>query len=191
LLRPERMEMSDIDVGVIIDRVVEHRRKLADENEIEVLVRKSTYRLVRGNASGLEQVVANLLNNALQYTPSRKNGKITITLEPDYKSSILLAVADNGVGIDGKDLFHIFEPFYRADLSRTRRVRHSGSGLGLAIVSEIVRAHKGKINVQSAIGKGTTVTVTLPSGAAPDGIPHPSADKQNTSEVSVDFSKGT
>lgn len=190
LLRPERMEMADVDLGAIVDRVISHRRRLADEHEIEIVVKKSAYRSVHGNAAGLEQVIANLLNNALQYTPRKNGGKVTVTIEPDYNGSVLLAVADNGVGIEGKDLFHIFEPFYRADLSRTRRVRHSGSGLGLAIVSEIVRAHKGKINVQSAVGKGTTVTVTLPTGAAPNGIPHPAAEKESLNEVSADFSKG-
>lgn len=190
LLRPERMEMRDVDLGGVIDRVVASRRKIADEYDIEIVVKKTPYRLVRGNAAGLEQVAANLLSNALQYTPRKNGGKITVTIEPDYKGSVTLAVADNGIGIAEKDLFHIFEPFYRADLSRTRRVRQSGSGLGLAIVSEVVRAHKGKINVQSAIGKGTTVSVSLPSGAAPDDLPHPSSGGRNMSEVSVDFSKG-
>lgn len=188
LLRPERMEMRDVDLGVLVEHVVERRRTLARDNGIELVVKKASYSVVHGNATGLEQVVANLINNALQYTPRGKGGRVSVTLEPDYKGSVLLAVADNGIGIESKDLFHIFEPFYRADLSRTRRVRKSGSGLGLAIVSEIVRSHKGKLNVQSAPGKGTTVTVSLPAGTVPDDIPHPSADTRATSEISVDFS---
>ena len=75
-------------------------------------------------------------------------------------------MADTGIGIAEEDLFHIFEPFYRADMSRVRRIKKSGTGLGLTIVNELVRVHHGKIQVQSTPGKGTAVSISLPISAA-------------------------
>ena len=77
---------------------------------------------------------------------------------------VLFSVADTGVGISQEDLGRIFEPFYRADTSRVRRVKQSGTGLGLTIVNEMVRAHHGRIDIESQRGKGTTVSVCLPRG---------------------------
>ena len=190
-LRPERMEFANIDLGPIAEKVAARIRPLANQYAIDIRIKKHEYSTVWGNAAGLEQVMTNLVKNAVSYTPKGRGGVVTISVEPDYSGAIVLAVADTGVGIAQKDLFHIFEPFYRADLSRARRVKHEGSGLGLAIVNEITRAHRGKIHIQSAVGKGTTVSITLPSGTTPPGeAPHPAAEKESQSEISVDFSKG-
>ena len=75
---------------------------------------------------------------------------------------MLLSVSDTGIGISQEDLFHVFEPFYRADTSRARKIKKSGTGLGLTIVNELVRVHHGKIRIQSALRKGTNVHVYLP-----------------------------
>ncbi|MGH7936419.1 MAG: sensor histidine kinase, partial [Chthoniobacterales bacterium] len=194
-LRPERIGFSNIDLSHVIESVVRRVEPLADQNEIELHTKKHDYSVVWGNAIALEQVISNLVKNSLSYTPKGRHGIVTVSVQPDYRGSILLTVADNGIGIAQKDLFHIFEPFYRADLSRTRRgVRHEGSGLGLAIVSEIVRAHRGSINIQSSLGEGTTVAVTLPAGTtAQDAAVRGGTGKKNkemVNEVSVDFSKG-
>jgi signal transduction histidine kinase len=71
-------------------------------------------------------------------------------------------VSDTGIGIAKKDLYYIFQPFYRADTSRSRGVSGGTSGLGLAIVNEIVRSHQGKISVRSALNRGTTFEVCFP-----------------------------
>jgi signal transduction histidine kinase len=191
-LQPEHMEMKSVDLGSIVDVVVERRQKFAQEHAIEVMVRKSSFTSVWGNAAALEQVVANLVNNALHYTPHRQNGRISITIGPNYSGSVVLSIADTGIGIAQKDLYHILEPFYRADLSRTRRVSHHGSGLGLTIVSEIVRAHRGKLTIESALGKGTTVTVLLPAYGTPasDTAHRADAPVADMSQVSADFSNG-
>jgi signal transduction histidine kinase len=190
-LRPERMGFANVDLGPLIESVVRRASGLASQFGIELHVRKnSEYCTVFGNATALEQVLTNLVKNAISYTPKGKNGIVTITTQPDYRGSIIVTVSDNGIGIAQKDLFHIFEPFYRADLSRARQVNQGGTGLGLAIVSEIVRAHHGKINIQSAVNKGTTVSITLPAGTTAEGETVLEAQKEPLSEVSVDFSRG-
>lgn len=190
-LRPERMGFGNVDLGPLIDRVLEKLSPLASQYRIDLHSNKSEFRMVWGNETALEQVLTNLVKNAISYTPRDRRGIVTVTVQPDYRGSIVVAVADNGIGIAQKDLFHIFEPFYRADTSRTRRLSLEGSGLGLAIVSEIVRAHKGKIMIQSALGKGTTVTLIIPTGETPEGQALYGANENDVlSEVSVDFSKG-
>ncbi len=190
-LRPERMEFANVDLGPVIDQVVQRVTPLARQQTIELRVKKNAYTTAWGSAVALEQVLHNLVKNALSYTPRGRRGVVEVSVEPDYRGAVVLAVADNGIGIAQKDLFHIFEPFYRADTSRTRRVRREGSGLGLAIVNEIVRAHRGKIHIQSALGRGTTVSITLPTGTTSKGhTPHSAAERDSLNEVSVDFSKG-
>ncbi len=188
LLRPERMEFESVDMGAIVDRVAARSRKVAQERNIEIVTHKSDYTSVEGNAVALEQMVINLTNNAIQYTPKNKNSKVTLTLEPDYAGMVILSVADQGIGIEREDLYHIFEPFYRADKSRVRK--HGGSGLGLAIVNEIVRTHHGKIRIQSTPGKGTTFIAYLPV-AHKAHAPEESHDGKNVHEVAMDFSSNS
>lgn len=187
-LRPERMEFGNIDLGAVVDTAVRHIRPLANQRTVELQVKKHDYRLVWGNATALEQVVGNLVKNAVNYIPRTRQGIVVVSVQPDYLGSVVLQITDNGIGIEQKDLFHIFEPFYRADKSRTR-VRRDGSGLGLAIVNEIVRMHRGKIHIQSALDKGTVVSVTLPAGTTPPGQdPDPAATQKTFNEISIDFS---
>lgn len=182
--RAERMKFDNVDLGVVVDRVVHTHHRLIREKNLEVLMQKSEYRLAWGNATTLEQVIANLMKNAVSYTTP--GGQITVTMQPDYNGYMELSVRDTGVGIAKKDLFHIFEPFYRADLSRSRG--SGGSGLGLAIASEIIKLHNGKITIRSSLGKGTVVTMLLPCGSRPGA---PLSPKKRTDEflheISVDF----
>jgi len=109
--------------------------------------------------------------------------------DADSRGKVALTVSDTGIGIGQKDLFHIFEPFYRGDSSRARGAGTGTSGLGLAIVNEIVRLHKGSIIIRSAPGAGTEFRITLP--AAHDKAllnPLDGESKGNANEVSVDFS---
>jgi len=114
-----------------------------------------------GDEARLRQLLHNLLENALHYTPS--GGRVELTMLTDVeRDEIQIRVRDTGIGISSRDLPHIFEPFYRGTPSR--RTRHNGYGLGLAICDHIVRAHGGKISVESreGPGSGTTFTVHLP-----------------------------
>jgi len=114
---------------------------------------------VQGDRDQLARMLRNLVENAVKYSPA--GSRIALTARRTDRD-VSIEVGDQGVGIDAADLPHIFEPFFRADRSRTRRT--GGSGLGLAIVRAIVQGHGGRIAVESAPGRGTTVQVCLPSG---------------------------
>ena len=105
----------------------------------------------------------------------------------DGDRSIELSVKDTGIGIEPKDLYQVFEPFYRGDTSRARGIGTGTSGLGLAIVNEIVRLHKGSVDIASTPGVGTEITITLPAAKGQD-LPDPLADGNGPSAISVDFS---
>ncbi len=120
-----------------VNKKVEHQKVLADPNRIE-------------------QVVVNLIMNAIKY--SNPNSTVTIRLL-DFDTKVLVEVADQGVGIPNADLGRIFERFYRVDKSRTRDA--GGSGLGLSIIKHIIDAHQESINVESSEGVGSTFSFTL------------------------------
>ncbi len=162
LLNLEPIEFKRVDLGMVVDGAIEKLTDYANRRGIIVTLEKEAPRMVKGNAVALEQISMNLLKNAIAYTP--QGGKIFVTVAPDYHNHVKLVVRDTGVGIEERDLMHIFEPFYRADRSRTRE--SGGSGLGLTIVNEIVKLHHGKIMIRSALKKGTTVTVLIPKAEA-------------------------
>ena len=122
--------------------------------------------VISGDAARLNQVLTNLVNNALVHAGPGAEVDVTVA---ESGGDAVFTVADNGCGMEQKDVDHIFERFYRVDCSRSRgRDCASGSGLGLAIVRSLVLAHKGSIRVDSELGKGTVFTVTVP-GAADNG----------------------
>ncbi len=106
----------------------------------------------------IEQVVINIISNAIKYTPD--GGQIDIKLMKNKRGSVLINVTDNGIGIPKEDVEHLFERFYRVEKSRTQDA--GGTGLGLAIAKELVEAHGGNIKVESELHKGTSVTIELP-----------------------------
>ncbi|HEC04405.1 MAG TPA: PAS domain-containing sensor histidine kinase, partial [Phycisphaerales bacterium] len=112
---------------------------------------------INADRDKIEQVLVNLLDNAIKYTG--ESGLIEISIV-DRGGEIRLAVSDDGIGIAKEHLDRIFERFYRADKARSREL--GGTGLGLSIAKHIVLAHKGTITVESKPGRGTTVIVTLP-----------------------------
>lgn len=115
--------------------------------------------LVCGDRDRLKQVLVNLIGNSINYTP--KDGEIVVGLGKVLDRA-QLTVTDNGPGIPPEDLPHIFERFYRGEKSRTRQKEGKGFGLGLSIAYWIVRNHGGRIEVNTAVGKGTTFCVWLP-----------------------------
>lgn len=131
-------------------------RRYADKG-VELLLHEKSARVL-GDADRLNQVIANLLDNALRFTPA--GGQVQITVEADAEHATL-AIADTGTGIAADDLRHVFKRFWRAEQSRSRRT--GGAGIGLAIVHELVAAHGGTIAVESEPGHGTTFSVRLPA----------------------------
>jgi signal transduction histidine kinase/CheY-like chemotaxis protein len=118
--------------------------------------------MVMIDADRMEQVVNNLLVNAIKFTPT--GGRVTVTVRSDEDTAELV-VADTGEGIDPEFLPHVFTPFRQADSSTARR--HGGLGLGLSIVDNLVRLHGGSVQAESAgVGQGTRVTVRLPVSAS-------------------------
>ena len=130
---------------------------------LEILVKQSIY--VMGDSDRLYRAIANLINNAIQYTPA--HGVVTIRLE-SLERNATVTIEDNGIGIDAADLPHIFDRFYRVQADRARNT--GGTGLGLAIVKAIVQAHHGSIQVDSQLDLGTTFIVRLAIKATPSKI---------------------
>jgi two-component system phosphate regulon sensor histidine kinase PhoR len=119
---------------------------------------------VHADGDRLRQVLIDLVDNAIKYTP--EGGRVTIDARParlDGLPAIELAVTDTGIGIPSQDVPRLTERFFRVDRARSREL--GGTGLGLAIVKHIVQAHGGRLVIESALGHGTTARVTLPAGA--------------------------
>lgn len=123
--------------------------------------------VVLGDDRQLERAVSNLLDNAIKYTPD--DGSVSLSLDI-VDREVTIAVTDTGAGIPAADLPRIFERFYRVDRSRSRQM--GGTGLGLSIVKHIVGAHRGRIEVQSTLGIGSTFRVHLPLAPAEDATTH-------------------
>ncbi|MDO8610881.1 MAG: HAMP domain-containing sensor histidine kinase [bacterium] len=130
---------------------------LAQKKEIQI-VNKIIDIQVLGNVQSLEELFTILLDNAVKYSKT----KTTITLLSKQKNKLLqISVKDQGIGIEKKNIQHIFDRFYRIDRSRTKE-EVSGYGLGLSIAKKIVEMHKGTINVISELGKGTEFIISFP-----------------------------
>lgn len=189
--RPQAFTVEPVSLPSLIESVVERHQKLASSRGITLSVDAASVPHAAGNAVALEQVITNLVKNALTYTPANQGGRVTIMLRSEYKRDVL-SVTDTGIGISRKDLQHLFEPFYRGDTSRARGVGSGTSGLGLAIVNEIVRMHHGSIRVQSALGQGTTFTIMLPQSENGENTETSVEDEEHdVNEVSFDFSKSS
>lgn len=113
---------------------------------------------VTGDQERLEQVIINIASNAIKYTPD--HGRIEMRAACYGDDSVRITVRDNGIGIPGEDIPHLFERFYRVEKSRTSET--GGTGLGLSIAKEIIDAHGGRVKVQSKVGRGTLFTIILP-----------------------------
>jgi len=113
--------------------------------------------VIIGDKDRIEQVIVNILSNAIKYTP--ENGKIELGIASE-KDKVIISVIDTGIGIPKEDLPRLFERFYRVDKARSRML--GGTGLGLSIAKQIVEAHNGSIKIQSEYGHGTQVFISLP-----------------------------
>jgi signal transduction histidine kinase len=153
---------SAVDLAAVARLVQDRLKLLAGRKEIRIAADlRQTW--VWGNATALEEIISNLLKNAVQYTPAGGQVSIEVRSDPKEKKGVLV-VRDTGVGIAPQDLPHIFEPFYRSD--KSLHMHQQGNGLGLPLVREIAKRHRGLIDIQSEIGKGTIVTILIPLAPA-------------------------
>jgi len=154
---------APVDLCGVVNRNLEMLRPAIDKKGIRIECNfRENLPDVCADASYLDIVVRNLLDNAVKYVDDR-NGRIRISV---FRSGdeVVMEIDDNGIGIAPADLDRIFERFYRVDKARSRQL--GGTGLGLAIVKHIVIAHKGHIAVRSRINQGSTFSVTLPVSCA-------------------------
>jgi len=159
------LDLSPTDVVALVRRVVARQEVTAAAKQVALQVSApGTVPEATVDPARLEQVISNLLTNAIRHTPG--GGSITITVS-GAREEIEIAVTDTGEGIRPEDLPFVFERFYRAGSSRSRR--EGGSGLGLAIVKQMVAAHGGRVSAESRPGSGSTFRVTLP--LIPPGSP--------------------
>jgi len=153
-----KIEEKRFDLKYLLDEVVwsfGHALTVKSQ-EIKVDYNGSDF-FIKGDKDKVEQVLVNLIDNAIKYTPQK--GKIICSLF-EKEGSVMLAIEDSGIGIEKEHLDRIFERFYRVDKARSRE--SGGTGLGLSIVKHIIALHSGHIDIESVIGKGTKITVILP-----------------------------
>jgi two-component system phosphate regulon sensor histidine kinase PhoR len=153
------LELEDVDLGGFLENVIKiFDQRLKDKQLSLVIDAKENLPPIKADLFKLEQMLVNLLDNAVKYTD---RGEITVSMDVHDKR-VRIQVRDTGIGIPKDDIPRIFERFYVVDKSRSRK--SGGTGLGLSIVKHIVLLHHGTIDIKSALGKGTSVTVTLPTG---------------------------
>ncbi|WP_371686122.1 sensor histidine kinase [Micromonospora sp. 15K316] len=147
-----------VSVEWVVAEVVDRTRTTASAREIEVLVEGERGLTVYGSDSQLATAVANLVENAINYSADGTKVRIETRGGEEH---VEIAVTDQGIGIAPTDVDRIFERFYRADQARSRST--GGTGLGLAIVKHIASNHGGRVDVSSTLGGGSTFTLRLPA----------------------------
>jgi signal transduction histidine kinase len=154
-----KLECEPADLGSLAQSVARRLAPRAEDRGVALYVTATADApLALADPDRIEQVLVNLLDNAIKYSPP--NGTVTIAVEERADGMVQVRVSDEGIGIPTEDLPRIGERFYRADKARSRA--EGGSGLGLAIAQALVEAHGGRLWLESKEGKGTVVTFTLP-----------------------------
>jgi two-component system phosphate regulon sensor histidine kinase PhoR len=150
-------QLAAIDVARLAETLLQDLRPRLDEKKLSVTLTTERTGIARADAQACEQILSNLLDNAIKYT--EPGGNIAVRIGGDDRS-VRVDVADTGLGIPERDLGRIFERFYRVDQARSRA--QGGTGLGLAIVKHLVQNQGGEILVESRLGRGSTFSFSLP-----------------------------
>lgn len=153
----EQIELVPVDLVDIVKTTLDHMSLLAEEKKITLRFKPGSPTYVTGDSMRLKQIVVNLVDNAIKYTPD--GGEVSLFVTAERKKAIL-RVTDTGIGIPAAALPLVFDRFYRADQARTRE--SGGTGLGLSIVKAICSVHGGEAFVESVEGKGTSFRIELP-----------------------------
>jgi two-component system phosphate regulon sensor histidine kinase PhoR len=147
-----------VDLGSATRRATELLMPAAQKKEQTINVEvKPHLPLVMGNTGYLERAIANLVENAVKYTPERGRIDVSVGAQGPH---VVVEVTDNGIGIPQEDLPRIFERFYRVDRSRSRDM--GGTGLGLSIVKHVAQTHRGLVEVNSTPGMGSSFRLKIP-----------------------------
>lgn len=152
-----RLKFEQVQISKIASDVIEKLQPIADQKEIK-LINKIKDCTFDANPTGVNEIITILVDNAIKY--SHKKGEIIVSSKSD-KKHIIISVHDFGIGIKASDIPYIFNRFYRASAARNKE-QVDGYGLGLSIAKTIIDLHNGKINIESAIGEGSTFIVKLP-----------------------------
>ncbi len=155
-------EMEKIDLSRLLREQIEFQRPRAEAESIRLeLDAPDRLPPMTGHCRNLDEVFSNLIGNAIKYTP--KGGRVTVTASSGLES-LTVKVADTGIGIAEEDQKRLFQRFYRVRNEQTRYIQ--GTGLGLSLVKKIVESHKGRVEVESRPGRGTTFSVSFPRADA-------------------------
>lgn len=153
----EKLTLKEVNLNELISELSSDIEILCRDKGLEFQLNQVEDLVVNGDDVKLRQLFLNLLDNAIRYTPS--GGSISVSVYREGQMAVV-SISDTGIGISREDLPHIFDRFYRVD--KVRSPNKGGSGLGLAISRQIAEAHRGKIEVQSEVGKGSIFSVFLP-----------------------------
>lgn len=155
------LEKQVSDLNGLIMRVLNMLKPMADEKAIAFIPNLQPVPEIMVDVGRINQVLYNIIINSLRYTPEHGTVKVgTYVVDEQRIRWLIIEIKDNGTGIAGEDLPHVFSHFYRADKSRNRR--SGGSGIGLAIVKQLIEIHGGKVTVESELRKGSQFTIYLP-----------------------------
>jgi len=149
--------VAELSLTSIIEGSVKKVANLTKDKNIKIVNKIKDFTL-EGNRQTLVELIIIFLDNAIKYSP--ENTEVTLTSQKTDRY-VLISIADQGIGVEEKDVHHLFDRFYRADKSRTK-FDVAGYGLGLSIAKQVVDRHNGSIKVKSKSGEGTTFTVQLP-----------------------------
>ena len=149
---------GQVKVSRVVNEIMTSLSSMAAARDITLTNNVSPNVVVNADQKRLEQMLTNLIDNAIRF--NRRSGSVTVTDEVSGDRH-LIRVSDTGEGIGTKELQRVFERFYRVDRARTREI--GGTGLGLAIVKHLARLHGGEVSVTSELGVGTTFTIDLPT----------------------------
>ncbi len=152
-------EKAMVSLSLLMEEIVSRFRQQAEKAGLILLQEIPPHLSVFANGDQIEQVLVNLIDNAIKYTAS--GGSICVTADR-LPAGVAVHVADTGIGLMSQDVPRVFERFYRVDKARSRQ--SGGTGLGLSIVKHIVEAHGGQVTVESEYNRGSTFTFTLPMG---------------------------
>lgn len=159
-------EPTPVPLDGLVAEVLDRVRTGAAAKDLQITVADGQGLTAYGNESQLVTAVANLVENAVAYSPDA--GEVMLSCR-DEGEWVAVEVVDRGIGIPAEDLDRVFERFYRSDRARSRAT--GGTGLGLAIVKHIATNHGGRVDVTSTVGEGSTFTLRLPARPAGNGVP--------------------